>query len=206
MPGAQLIAGIVEQSLNYWLSQSACQQQVPSTIVDKQLAVELTDLKLCLTFAINQAGEIAVLSNTESADCTIFTDLSTLQTLQDSSQITRLIKADLLDLQGDIHIAQGFADWLKGSLTKWQDVLASLVGDIACYKITRAGQQVKNAIDNQWQHDKAALQNALWHEKKLTPHPLEVAQYQDDVNQVRQDFDRLAARVKRLSRQLEQNQ
>ncbi|AWB66823.1 hypothetical protein C2869_10445 [Saccharobesus litoralis] len=205
MPAAAIITGIVEHTLNAWLQQSQARVQLPTNLVDQQVAVLLTDIKLQLNFAINAQGEISVLANVDSADCKITTQITTLQKLQDSSQITKLIKSGELDIEGDVQLAQSFADWLKSSLSRWQDVLAGLVGDIACYKLIHAGEQAQQAISQRVEQEKATALNAIWHEKRLAPHPDEFDVFSLEVNVLRQDYDRLAARTKRLAKLIEQS-
>jgi ubiquinone biosynthesis accessory factor UbiJ len=202
MPAAALLSSLIESSLNAWLKQSKQQQEVPPSLVDKQFSIELSDLKLKLSFAINQAGEISVLNNDEATNCKVIADLSTLKKLDDSSQIPRLLKSGELDLIGDIHIAQHFADWFKQSLSHWQDVLASLVGDIACYKISHTGEQIKQSINVHLKTQTKVLRNMIFDDKRLSPHPIEFEDFSKKVNSLRQDSERLEARMTRLDKQL----
>ncbi len=202
MPGAQLLSSLIESSLNAWLKQSKQQAEVPRSLIDKQFSVELSDLKLQLNFAINHAGELSVLNNNESADCKLSTDIGTLKKLEDSAQIPRLLKSGDLDLEGDIHIAQHFADWFKGSFIHWQDVLASLVGDIACYKISHKIEKAKQGIEQQLEVTKSMLKNIIFDEKRLSPHPIEFDNFSQKVTSLRQDSERLQARMAQLDKQL----
>ncbi|NTS77455.1 SCP2 sterol-binding domain-containing protein [Catenovulum sp. SM1970] len=204
MPATALVTALVEQSLNHWLSLSKQQTTMPSQLAGKQFAVTIKDIKLTLVFVFSAQGNIDVIANSEHADCHLSCRLETLQKLEDTSQLTALIKSGELDLDGDIHVAQHFADWLKQSLNRWQDVLASIVGDIACYKLTHAGEQVKAKLDHKVQQDREMVRHWLFDEKQLAAHPIAVTDFADQVNQLRQDTDRLSARIAQLSSQINQ--
>lgn len=206
MPAASLISGLIEHSVNYWLKTSLHNQTVPKKLIGKIVAIELTDLSLVLVMQINEQGLINVWSPlTGDADCAISTTLTGLQKLQQPEQITALIKAGEVDINGDVQLAQQFSDWLKGSLAYWQDILASFTGDIMAHKLTSLAQQGQAIAAEKTQDAKRILSHIVWDEKRLAPHPIELDSFSQQVIQTRQATERLAARIERLTQTIEAN-
>ncbi|WAJ70153.1 ubiquinone biosynthesis accessory factor UbiJ [Catenovulum adriaticum] len=204
MPTASLISGFIEHSANYWLKTSGHYKSAPKKLIGKIVVVELTDLSLVLVMQINQQGLLNVYSPLEgNADCAIKTTLIGLQKLQQPAQITALIKAGEVDIDGDVQLAQQFSDWLKASLVYWQDILASVTGDIGAHQITDIAQQAQSLALQKTDDAKRAFSHIVWDEKRLAPHPIEFADFSKQVLTVRQQTDRLAARIQQLSQQIE---
>ncbi|KMT66071.1 SCP2 domain-containing protein [Catenovulum maritimum] len=204
MPAASVISGLIEHSVNYWLKTSGHNLSVPANLVGKVVAIELTDLSLVLVMQITEAGLVNVWSPLEGeVDCKIQTTLSGLQKLQQPEQITALIKSGEVDIEGDVQLAQKFSDWLKQSLVYWQDILASLTGNIAAHKISETSNQLIKKAKLTKQNSERAFTNIVWDEKRLAPHPIEVIDFGDQLTSLRQDVDRLAARINQLTSQVE---
>lgn len=202
MPAASLISSLLEHTLNYWIKQTCCDQQVPERLKGKQIAITLTDLNLQLQMHVQEQGLLSVWSPAENADCHIITSLSGLIKLQQPEQITALIKAGDVDIDGDVQLAQAYADWLKGSLIYWQDVLAGVVSDPVAAKLTEAGEDLHAFATQTRQNGERGLSNIIWDEKRLAPHPLEVKNFVQDLRQLRQDSDRLIARIEQFEQKL----
>ncbi|MER2492686.1 ubiquinone biosynthesis accessory factor UbiJ [Catenovulum sediminis] len=200
MPTASLVSGLIEHSINYWLQQSGCDKQVPGKLAGKQFVLQITDLSIALQMHIQHNGKVSVWSPvSEDADCSIITSLSGLIKLQQPEQITRLIKAGEVDIEGDVQLAQAYADWLKGSLIYWQDVLASLTSGPVAHKLTDITQNLNAQGQLFKQNSERAFCNIVWDEKKLAPHPLEMAEFNQAVKTLRQDCDRAQARIQQLN-------
>lgn len=103
-------------------------------------------------------------------------------------------------IEGDTHLAQAFGDLLDGLEVNWEEQLARLIGDAAAYRI---GTRVR-AAEHWGQRTSAVLtedvKEYLQEEARLLPGRHEVRAFLDAVDQVRDDVERLAARVERLAK------
>ena len=204
MPAASLISGLIEHSINYWLKTSGHSSSVPKKLIGKIVAIDLTDLSLVLVMQINEQGLLNVYSPLEGeADCAIKTTLAGLQKLQQPEQITALIKAGEVDIDGDVQLAQQFSDWLKGSLIYWQDILASFTGNILAHQLTEAAQHTRQFAERKSEDAKRIVSHLVWDEKRLAPHPAELEEFNQQVLALRQATDRLAARIQQLTHKTE---
>lgn len=104
---------------------------------------------------------------------------------------------------GDTHLAQAFGDLLSGLEVDWEEQLSRLVGDALAHQVGNRvrsflnwGRQAGNTLS-------ADLGEYLQEEARLLPGRFEVMAFLSDVDHLRDDVERVAARVERLSRMLD---
>src|SRR5690554_3875939 len=74
----------------------------------KRLRVTLSELGKPFTLQVMSQQLLFSWVDAETVDCHIMTRLAVLPELRDTANITRLIKADALDIEGDPMLAQQF--------------------------------------------------------------------------------------------------
>lgn len=104
-----------------------------------------------------------------------------------------------VQIEGDIHLARAFGDFLSGLEVDWEEQLSRLIGDIAAHQV---GSKVRAA--DRWGRRSAAtlrqdLKEYLQEEARLLPGPYEIQAFLEEVDQVRDGVERLAARIERLA-------
>tara|TARA_R110002126_G_scaffold43555_14_gene124901 strand:- start:1476 stop:2084 length:609 start_codon:yes stop_codon:yes gene_type:complete len=158
----------------------------------KQLAFTVREFNYRIVLT---AGTDRLLFNqhNEAVDCAITTDLASLRQLRDASQLTRLIKADALQIEGDIHVAQQYSYFLQSLDPDWQEALSGYVGDAMAHKIAISFRQLQQYLSN-----KAALLDntatmLAQDELLLTPTSLELQQFSQQVSELNARVARLAA-------------
>lgn len=164
----------------------------------KQLAFVLKELKL--TLVLGAAGDGLLFNqHDEAVDCRISTDLASLRLLADPSQLTRLIKADALQIDGDLQVAQQFAQFLQQLDPDWQTALAGYLGDAAAHRLLRTLRQLSCYCQQKWQQLQQGQLEFVQDELQLTP-----ARIEYDV--FNQELSALQGRIELLRRQLQQLQ
>ena len=160
----------------------------------KQLAVCLRgiDLRLVLTA---QPNGIWLNSHQEAVDCSVETEFSALQQLSDPSQLTRLIRENKLQIDGDLQTLQQFSQFFQQLNPDWQERLSALLGDAVAYKSARAIVALQQGIRNYLQQADQTIQELAQDELRLTPVAAEVQQFSREVST-------LAGRTELLQRQL----
>ncbi len=101
---------------------------------------------------------------------------------------------------GDEDVLRRVSRMLKRLDIDWEALLAELIGDVPAHMV---GQSVRSATA--WGRDSGQrvsrrVQLAVTEELRLLPGRAEVDQWRGQVNHLRQDADRLAARLARLQR------
>lgn len=105
-----------------------------------------------------------------------------------------------VEVEGDTRLAQEFGAFIAGLEVDWEEQLARLVGDPLAHRVGEGlrsvGQWGRKSADTLTQDLKEYLQE----EARLLPTDYEVRAFLDRVDSLRDDVERLAARVERLAR------
>lgn len=190
----QLLCAVAEKlSRNLIALDPACKPAL-QRLQGKQLALTIRDLKLTLVLSASQ-DRLLFNQHEDAADCKISADISTLRQLGDPSQLTRLIKSDALQIEGDLHVAQLFSQFVQQLNPDWQQALSQYVGDALAHKISKVLTQLQLYV----QHKSAKLTQLqvelAQDELLLTPSRLEAEQFYQQLRD-------LQAKVELLRRQL----
>jgi len=107
-----------------------------------------------------------------------------------------------VQVDGDTGLSQEFGDFIAGLDIDWEEQLSRLTGDPIAHQV---GSSVRNA--GRWGHrsfDILAedLKDYLQEEGRVLPTRYELNAFLNDVDTLRDDTERLTARIKRLSNQL----
>lgn len=188
----------LETALNQYLSLDPEISSALSSFHGKVIGIELVATGIQLFFIPDQGGHLQVLSQYEGKpDCLISgTPLNLLRsTLSERSDAT--FSGDI-HLEGNSKLAQEFTSILKRIDIDWEEQLSHLSGDVLAHQI---GENVRNT--GKWisrSLDSAGLnfQEYLQEEARLIPTALELDNFFQDVDTLRDDVERLAARLQQL--------
>ncbi|WP_333607010.1 ubiquinone biosynthesis accessory factor UbiJ [Arsukibacterium sp.] len=194
----QLLCAAAEKLVNQLIRLDPAAQQRLSRLQGKQLAFSLRELKLRLVISADASG-LLFNQHDEAVDCAISTDLASLKLLADASQLTRLIKADALQIDGDIQVAQQYSAFFQALDPDWQQALSAYVGDALAHKMALIIQHLQHYLQLKTA-DLARLTTALGQEElRLSPSRLELQHFSEQVQQ-------LAGKVAQLQRQFDAGQ
>ena len=191
----QLLCAVAEKTMARLIAMDPHAAGRLSRLHGKQLSFRLREWPVTLVLSANTRG-ILFNQHDEATDCAIATDLASLRLMRDPSQLTRLIKADALQIDGDIQVAQQYSHFFQQLDPDWQQTLSAYVGDAAAHKIALSLQQIHQYLSNKT----AALQQLsaelAQDELQLTPTAIEIAQFSNAVSE-------LAARADVMQQQLQ---
>ena len=202
MPLDNLACAFIETSINKL-------QTLDSTAITKRIqldnqiiGVALKEVNKPLYFVISQQ-QIDILSQFEGeCDCFIRVSLTAISDLKNNNQLTTLIKTGQLDVEGDIQIAQQFAQLLTEMEIDWEEHLSQKVGDVIahkfCYFVKTAYQQHKKQFTRLEKH----TANLITHELKIAPGPLEVAHFCDQIEDLEKTVDQTYKNIQALANKL----
>lgn len=189
---------LVENELNRLIAESTAARERLARLTGTSFAVHVEGLGL--TAVLHADGE-RVRLDTDATNAT-----ATLRgTPLDLLKLTRAegasaVKRTQASLSGDLHVAERYAELLKlarpdleGEAAKWLgDVPAHALGELA----RGAGAWLARAATALRMNTAEYLQE----ESRAMPAPLEVAAFFGDVEKLRDDVERTAARLARLER------
>jgi ubiquinone biosynthesis accessory factor UbiJ len=191
----QLFCAVAEKAMIKVIGMDPEAKPRLARLAGKQLSFRLKEWPITLVLSAT-AQSILFNQHEEAVDCAIQTDLASLRLLRDPSQLTRLIKADALQIDGDIQVAQNYSSFFQQLQPDWQQTLSTYVGDAAAHKIARSLLQAQQYLSAK----AAELQQ---HSVELAQDELRLAPCQAEMTEFSHAVSQLAARVDLLQQQLQ---
>ncbi|MET1279923.1 ubiquinone biosynthesis accessory factor UbiJ [Vibrio navarrensis] len=197
MPFAPLITAAIETTLNVLFKDNPDLQRRLLRLKGQVIQIHLKELNQTLTFVFSQ--QIDVLADYEGQpDCYLSLNLSVLPQLREQANITRLIKQDQLVLEGDIQLAQKFAQLMTDAMPDVEEWLSRVTGDVVAHSAVQGARNVGEFLRAQAKKHQNHLGQVLTEEWRVAPGPLEVAHFCDQVDDLQSATAQLEARLTRL--------
>lgn len=131
-------------------------------------------------------------------DCELALNLTVLPELRQQANLTQLIKADKLALEGDIQLAQQFSALLSGLKPDVEEKLSQYTGDIVAHTLVSGLKTGAQRIRQGAKRRQRDLAEVITEEWKLAPQALEIAHFADQVDDLKSDVARFEARLDQL--------
>lgn len=195
-PFTALLAAGIEFALNNALRGSNTAQQDLKLLAGKVIALELKEFPLKLYF-LPQAERINVQGAYDGKpDMTVRAPSAAL--LQAALRRDE-VPPKGIEINGDAETAQIFSRLLKQADLDWEELLSQHIGDVAAHQI---GNLVRGGL--RWGRDafdrvSRDLADYLQFEISVLPQRHEVETFLTDVDRLRDDVERFAARVNRVT-------
>lgn len=197
MPIDAFVTGAVETALNQLIKDDAESQRRLSRLRGKVISVTLNEFGKTLYFIFSQ--QIDVLAAYEGdVDCQLVLNLAVLPELRQQANLTQLIKADKLSLDGDLQLAQHFSSLLSGLKPDIEEKLSYYSGDIVAHTVVSGVKSGGQFIQQRLRKRQQNLAQTLTEEWKLLPQPLEIAYFSDQVDDLKSDVGCFEARLNQL--------
>ncbi|MGI9832914.1 SCP2 domain-containing protein [Vibrio vulnificus] len=197
MPFEPLITAVIETSLNVLVKDNPDLEKRLLRLKGQVIQVHLQELNKTLTFIFSQ--QIDVLANYEGQpDCYLSLKLAVLPELREQANITKLIKQDKLILEGDIQLAQKFAQLITDAIPDVEEWVSRVTGDVVAHSLAQGVKNVGGFVGRQAKKQQHHLAQVITEEWRLAPGPLEVAYFCDQVDEVKSELARLEARLQKL--------
>ena len=198
---ALVLAGL-EITLNRYLSLDPETQSRLAGITGKLIAVELRGMGITLYMAPHSGGIQLLREYDGSADAVISGTPVALARVGIGEE-RGLLFAGEVEIRGDVTLGQRFESVLRELDIDWEEQLSRLVGDAAAHQI---GNLVRDAL--QWGAKSmdtlgSDLTEYLQEESRQLPQRDEVNKFLAAVDVLRNDVERLEARVKRLQARID---
>ncbi|RTZ74169.1 MAG: sterol-binding protein [Gammaproteobacteria bacterium] len=105
-------------------------------------------------------------------------------------------------ITGDTALAHDFGATLAGLEIDWEEQLSKFTGDLIAHEAGNLARQTLAYAEQTGERLARDLGEYLTEEARLLPHPNEVEEFVAEVDRLRDDTERLEARINRLERQL----
>jgi ubiquinone biosynthesis protein UbiJ len=189
---------LVEGGVNHALKSDPEMMARLAPISGRVCRIELTDLGITLDAAPDAKGLRFSGAGSQAPDVTLRGSLLAIARLAMGNE--RLPASSRVEIAGDAELANGFARALRDFDPDWEEELSRYVGDIAAHLI---GKTIREA--RAWSGDArtrlaADVSEYLREETRLLPDRAAVTAFVAEVDRLRADTDRLAARFENLMR------
>lgn len=183
--------------LNRNIQESTPARELCVKLAGTVVAVRVSDTALAAYFIVDDEAVDVVAATSHDPDVLISGSLITLASLAGQSG-TAAIRDGSLDISGDAELAGQFQQLLSFARPDIEEELSNIVGDAAAH---RFGEIARGF--GRWGRDARSTMGAnireyLQEESRDAPSRYEVEKFNADVSKLRDDVDRVEARLNRL--------
>jgi len=197
----------LEQALNQLIELDPVAGGQLATLHGRVIRIDLAGTGIRLNFVPGHDGRVQILGSIEGEpDCTLSGSPLDLMRASDSSQSSRQLFAGNVRIDGDNQAAHRFSEALAGLDIDWEEQLSHLTGDIAAHEIGRVVRALLHEGERIGRSSRENLSEYLTEEARLLPHRFEVEEFLADVDTLRDDCERLAARIALLEQKQRGNE
>jgi ubiquinone biosynthesis protein UbiJ len=162
-----------------------------------RLRVTLKEIGKPLTVTVTDTSVLLSWIDAEQVDCHILTEIAVVPELRDSANITRLIKADKLDIDGDPMLAQQLSKLFTDLDIDWPEQLSQRIGDVPAQLVVTAFRRGRERLQR-WRGDgQQWVRDALIEEKQVLPAREQFQAFQQQVQSLRAQIDKLERQLRK---------
>jgi ubiquinone biosynthesis protein UbiJ len=194
----------LEAALNGYLGLDPVTRERLAALHGRTVGVEVLGLGLDLFFTPAENGELLVHGRHEGEpDCWLRGTPLDLLRASDEAQGADQLFSRRVRIEGDSGLAQRFGAILASIDVDWEEQLSRLVGDVAAHEAGSAARAGQAFVERTGRTAERNLTEYLQEEARLLPTRYEVKELLAAVDVLRDDVERLAARVDRLQQRAE---
>ena len=189
----------LETALNGYLGLDPVTRQRLAALHGRTVGVEMAGLGLTLFFTADEAGVLQVYGRHEGEpDCWLRGTPLDLLRAGDHAKGPDQLFSQRVRIEGDSALAQRFGAILADVDIDWEEHLSRIVGDVAAHEVGSAARAARDFGQRTGRTAEQNLREYLQEESRLLPTRYEAKEFLDAVDALRDDVERLAARVERL--------
>ncbi|QGU33646.1 ubiquinone biosynthesis accessory factor UbiJ [Thermochromatium tepidum] len=196
------LLAVLEQAINRFLALDPEGAAALEPLAGRVIAIEVKGFGTRITVIPGARGLQLFGAYDAEPDCLIQGSPLGLVRLGMAGRKESALVSGEVEISGDTALAQAFSAALAGLNVDWEEQLARVIGDPFAHQV---GNQVRAA--ERWGQRTSAtlaanLTEYLQEERRLLPSRYEVEAFLNQVDTLRDDVERLAARIERLARQV----
>lgn len=186
-----------ESILNRNIASSSAAQSACRKLEGKSLSISLSGTPLHVTLkSLGDRVAMAASQDTAASARLKGTPLALVRLLRDRSALT----SQSVHIEGDAEVVQAFAELLRSSRPDLEEELSRLIGDVAAHQIGEAARGVLRFGAHARDTFARNVSEFLQEESRDLANRTEADEFIAAVDTLRDDVERLAARIERLER------
>ncbi len=192
------LRAVLERVLNRLVGESTAAMEVLEQLEGSSFAIEVQGLGLVAVLHA-AAGRLRVDAGGHAATATLSAAPLDLLRLVGTDGVGG-VKRTRAELRGDLQTAEQFALLMRLARPDLEDELARWIGDIPAHAVGEAARGVRMWLGQAVAALRMNTAEYLQEERRALPAALEAQAFYGDVERLRDDVERTAARVERLAR------
>lgn len=162
-----------------------------------RVAIRVSGTSLATMFVVHADSISISTAIDDDPDIVITGSLLTLGRLVATGDAAA-IRDGSVDLIGDAETAQAFQELLQAARPDVEEGLSTVIGDAAAHTLGEIGRNTQRWATDTGATMGANLREYLQEESRDAPSRVELERFADDVSHLRDDVERIAARIARL--------
>lgn len=190
---------LVETAINRYLALDPEMLDKIEAFSGKVIKLEITGLnKTLYMLPVGRSMQVRTKYEGE-ADTTLRGTPISLFKMGLATNVARLLLKGEVEISGDTRLGHQFKNIFSQMDIDWSEPLANLVGDTAAYKLQQSGMKLGTWGKDTMESVSMSISEYLQEESRDLVSEAELNNFNDEVDQLRNDVDRLQARINALS-------
>ena len=189
---------LLERELNRWIGESTAARELLARLVGTSFAVHVAGLGITLVLHAEQRA-VRLGTDPAGATATLRAAPFDLLRLVQAGGVSA-VKRTHAELSGDLEVAERYAKLLKLARPDLADEVAKWIGDMPAHALQSAARGAVGWLERAATAVRVNTAEYLQEESRALPAPLEAQAFYADVETLRDDVERAAARLARLTR------
>jgi ubiquinone biosynthesis accessory factor UbiJ len=189
----------LQSLLNRNIAASAAARSLCRRLESKILAVHLDGLPVSLYFRAHDE-RMDVMTSTEQAPSATLSGTPLAFARLAGPQPEAALRGGSVHIQGDAEVAQTFSELLKHARPDLEEELSRLIGDVAAHQVGSAARSFLSFAQRAASTFTQNLSEYLQEEGRDVPSRVEADEFIAEVDKLRDDVERIQARIARLER------
>ena len=187
----------IAEVLNRNIAEITPARVIATQLEGKTVAIRVRDSALAMYFVFDQDVVTLTTEFDADPDVAITGSLVTLARMAGGAGAQAIRDGDI-DLTGDAATAQRFQDLLDHAKPDVEEELSRVIGDVAAHQLAEFARGVGNWARGARSTMGDNIREYLQEERRDLPTRYEVERFSQRVGELRDDVERIAARLKRL--------
>jgi ubiquinone biosynthesis protein UbiJ len=189
----------IAEVLNRNIAETTPARELATQLDGKTVAIRVRDTALAMYFVFDQDTVTLATEFDADPDVVITGSLVTLARMAGGAGAQAIRDGDI-DLTGDAATAQRFQTLLDHAKPDVEEELSRVIGDVAAHQLAEFARGVGNWVRDARSTMGDNIREYLQEESRDLPSRYEVEIFGQQVGELRDDVERIAARLKRLER------
>jgi len=189
----------IAEVLNRNIAETTPARELATQLDGKTVAIRVRDTALAMYFVFDQDTITLATEFDADPDVVITGSLVTLARMAGGAGAQAIRDGDI-DLTGDAATAQRFQTLLDYAKPDVEEELSRVIGDVAAHQLAEFARGVGNWVRDARSTMGDNIREYLQEESRDLPSRYEVEIFGQQVGELRDDVERIAARLKRLER------